>query len=624
MRPFQEVLRQFGESLDGARNHLDTLRLAEAISSLAKEANESEFRIAVLGRFKCGKSSALNALIGEEVLPTDVLPCTSGVVEIRRGKRKSFAVQDGAGSKKCSFGDFTAGAGAAHSSKAAPKRWLVELPIEWLPHGLTLVDTPGTDEDAERNKTAHEEFARTDAAVVLLNASQPVRLDDIDLVNDLQKRVNRVVVVVNRADAIAEAERGRVLEHAQRKLSEIGVPGHRVLLLSASEALAGAPWAAAMLDQVRNQLSSVLLGSTAGARLASLCSKTQRALEEISPRAKAAVKAAATEAQRARAEVDAAEEALGAFQADSRRFEAILEAHKESAEREASRVMRREWCSLVSSLKAHEDAWRSECDPLFSAKAFASEIGECAKRDLQAAVEQFVKEEIQPLVADEVEAARKEIHRAIERIVASAADAGMGSADDLFERLDRGILKDAFGKAVEGSADTSTEAVVTTVVSAIVGYVIADVILFYILGVIAGFLNPILLGAAALGGIGAYVFKGRDWVQSYVRGKIADKLISELCEGPVTSKVEEGVVSAVREVFGKLAKGYRRQIERLIDDAQARCAERSEKASKAARAAGNAHEAAERAFEALGELVEILGKESEELRALAGNGADPS
>jgi hypothetical protein len=55
-----------------------------ACSELAE--SQGVVDIAVLGQFKAGKSSFLNSLIGEEVLPVDVLPATAVVTRLGHGE----------------------------------------------------------------------------------------------------------------------------------------------------------------------------------------------------------------------------------------------------------------------------------------------------------------------------------------------------------------------------------------------------------------------------------------------------------------------------------------------------------------------------------------------------------
>ena len=61
-----------------------------SLVSLAKQAEnikQDKFLLMVVGEAKSGKSTFINAYLGEEILPMDVKQCTSAIVEIRYGQK---------------------------------------------------------------------------------------------------------------------------------------------------------------------------------------------------------------------------------------------------------------------------------------------------------------------------------------------------------------------------------------------------------------------------------------------------------------------------------------------------------------------------------------------------------
>lgn len=59
--------------------------LAERALRLAERVATQRFHVAVVGAFKRGKSSVINALLGQAVLPTGVLPLTAIATEVAYG-----------------------------------------------------------------------------------------------------------------------------------------------------------------------------------------------------------------------------------------------------------------------------------------------------------------------------------------------------------------------------------------------------------------------------------------------------------------------------------------------------------------------------------------------------------
>ena len=58
------------------------------------------FRVGVIGEFKRGKSSLVNAIIGAEVLPTDILPMTAAVTRVTYGTQRRILIQYKDGSQE--------------------------------------------------------------------------------------------------------------------------------------------------------------------------------------------------------------------------------------------------------------------------------------------------------------------------------------------------------------------------------------------------------------------------------------------------------------------------------------------------------------------------------------------
>src|SRR6266536_5660667 len=67
------------------------------LTTTRSAAAQDEISVAVLGRFKAGKSSFLNDLFGRSILPVGVVPVTAAITEIRYGARERACVhhQDG-------------------------------------------------------------------------------------------------------------------------------------------------------------------------------------------------------------------------------------------------------------------------------------------------------------------------------------------------------------------------------------------------------------------------------------------------------------------------------------------------------------------------------------------------
>ncbi|MEL6982446.1 MAG: dynamin family protein, partial [Actinomycetota bacterium] len=121
-----------------------TTELIPALERVRRRLDEP-LRVAIAGRVKAGKSTLLNALVGEQLAPTDAGECTRIVTWYRHGPtyRVTLDLTDGT-SRPARFSR----AGGALDvdldgvSAEAIERIVVEWPSKRLAD-LTLIDTPG-------------------------------------------------------------------------------------------------------------------------------------------------------------------------------------------------------------------------------------------------------------------------------------------------------------------------------------------------------------------------------------------------------------------------------------------------------------------------------------------------
>jgi hypothetical protein len=76
-------------------NAAGTHSLGAEADALAERLREGRFYVVCVGQFKRGKSTLLNALVGEPVLPTGVIPITAAVTVVRHGERLTARVRFG-------------------------------------------------------------------------------------------------------------------------------------------------------------------------------------------------------------------------------------------------------------------------------------------------------------------------------------------------------------------------------------------------------------------------------------------------------------------------------------------------------------------------------------------------
>ena len=72
--------------------HNYSFRRFSSLKNLINRINQENFKVLVIGKFSTGKSSLINALLGDEVLPDSLNPCTAYINEVTYGPEPKAAV----------------------------------------------------------------------------------------------------------------------------------------------------------------------------------------------------------------------------------------------------------------------------------------------------------------------------------------------------------------------------------------------------------------------------------------------------------------------------------------------------------------------------------------------------
>jgi putative ribosome biogenesis GTPase RsgA len=222
--------------IDGAPATADLHRVADlaaraGLPSLATEAErtaeriaDGRFYVACVGQFKRGKSTLLNALIGEPILPTGVVPVTSVVTVLRYGAERGARIR----LARADWQPIPIGALAAYvSEEQNPENEKgieaveVFVPAKLLDSGLCLVDTPGIGSVFSSGTEATRAFVpHIDAALIVLGADPPISGDEVALLEVVAERVQTLIFVLSKADRLSESDRMEAARFAQRVIEQ--------------------------------------------------------------------------------------------------------------------------------------------------------------------------------------------------------------------------------------------------------------------------------------------------------------------------------------------------------------------------------------------------------------------
>jgi len=195
--------------------------IASDARQLAARIEEGRFFVACVGQFKRGKSTLLDALVGEPVLPTGVLPLTTVPTVLRHGNARTARVLIDGRWQTIRPEDLSLYVSEElnHENRKRVDGVEVFLPAPLLASGMCLVDTPGIGSAFSGNTEATRDFiAQIDAAILVVGADPPISGEELALIEAVAANVDEILIVLNKIDRVSEAERRQASAFASRVL----------------------------------------------------------------------------------------------------------------------------------------------------------------------------------------------------------------------------------------------------------------------------------------------------------------------------------------------------------------------------------------------------------------------
>lgn len=286
-----EVLKNM-DILDSVATSRGACNLSEYLYEIKQKLIDDSFNLVVLGEFKRGKTTFLNAFLGADILPTDVLPLTSIVTLIRFGQEIRIEVNFINGDIKTitpyELLDYVTEAGNPGNEKKV-KQVLLKHPSPYLKDGIMLIDTPGVG-SIYRNNTdeTYNYLPKVDAAIFLLSSDQPISQSEIDFLKDITRYSAKTFFILNKIDYLSEKDRQKTLEFSKKVLIDrAGLTDVNIYPLSAKLALEGKiehdvnKLKASNFQLFTASLENFLLSEKGLAAISAACNKGRNAAYEL-------------------------------------------------------------------------------------------------------------------------------------------------------------------------------------------------------------------------------------------------------------------------------------------------------------------------------------------------------
>jgi hypothetical protein len=581
---------------------------AAALEARARDLEQGLFTLIVLGEFKNGKSTLLNAMLGSKMLPAKAAPATAIITVLVKGARKTVAVWETGKNepRRLAWEDFvrefqlnpqdqeTIQEQGSLDRFAGIEYAEIETEHALCAQGVKLIDSPGLGEHVSRTRVATNFLKRSQAVIMVLNATRILTRDERTFIDTTlgEGRLAHVFFVVNRINQVDEESAADIRQWLESELAphflndrgevDRELYRHRVFYVNARGALdarSSTPNDETLLDssglpELEMELERFL---TSGEKLAAALQSTAQFINPVVDQAtvrikqaQAALDAPLRELEERRAEAESHLEKLSGRRAETEHTILLF----------GDTIQQKVFADLNGFVDGLADTWDEDSRRLMDldrAVSLRNVVASYAQQEARERMAAAISEEVQryvqakfnawsdriPLVIEpdiralvaEVEAQIDDLRLELERIAAAFAGSsgratGRGDSSQLFRlALSFGEIKDMTDD-VFGVGDMSN----------MIGRMIQKSVVVFL---VRGLLGASLLVSTVLVQVSMMGLRESD-VKRRIRQTLGERLIAALRE---QVKEKQGFIySAIDERFREFAAGTTRVIAQQIED----------------------------------------------------------
>lgn len=215
------ALSQMGKLCD----QLELTENKKAIENSRHKLKSHKFSVGIMGEFKRGKSTVINALLGREIMPADILPATATMNRVTYDLQPHAQVIKNDGSvieiPVDQISDYVTKTNDENAKRAEMvDEAIVYYPCQFCQNGVDIVDTPGLNDDERMDKISEEIIPKLDAVIMVIVPGAPFSKSEAEFVRNklMGSDLGRLMFLVNKIDTIRPKERERAVEDIKKRI----------------------------------------------------------------------------------------------------------------------------------------------------------------------------------------------------------------------------------------------------------------------------------------------------------------------------------------------------------------------------------------------------------------------
>lgn len=196
---------------------------AKVFRENANDVEKGVFKVLVMGKFKNGKSTFINALTGKVMMAARATACTAVIATVEYGSNTDnvkVIYSDSSEPRTISLSQFTEEFALSEADQqfiedggrfdrfANVSHVEMQSTDEMFADGLKLIDSPGLEEATARTKATTEFVPKANAIIFTLSATSPFSAAEKEYIaaNFAGKKMRNVFFVINRIDNLTKGE----------------------------------------------------------------------------------------------------------------------------------------------------------------------------------------------------------------------------------------------------------------------------------------------------------------------------------------------------------------------------------------------------------------------------------
>lgn len=226
---YENMVVQVSTGLTEMEKLCGALEMDSSMQKLIKSREKlahHRFSVGILGEFKRGKSTVINALLGKEIMPADILPtsATMNRVTYDMQPHAELLMMDGT-IKQIPVEELrnyvTKLTKESEAAAAQVQEAVVYYPCQFCRNGVDIVDTPGLNDDERMTRITEEIIPKLDTIIMVLTYDSPLSMSEAEFVRNkiLTSDISRLIFLVNKMDCVRrEKDKERVLGEIKSKI----------------------------------------------------------------------------------------------------------------------------------------------------------------------------------------------------------------------------------------------------------------------------------------------------------------------------------------------------------------------------------------------------------------------